>query len=264
MTLSAIGAAMMRPSPSRSSGRYGESKGQHLLRAARRDRNAVNGDAARGRRGKAETSLRDLGAAGPDEPGHADDLACPKRERDVREGAVPSQSLDAQDFPAGRSLRALGKHAFERTADHHADDLRPRHVRGGPRRHMPPVAQDRDRVGDERQFLEPVRDEQDRGSALAQVARNAEELLGLRRGQRRGRFVEDQELRISGQRTSDLDELKFSDGKLGDKRARVDSDADSGQRFARSRDNGPAVDDAKGLRWRRAHGDVLRDVQVRK
>jgi hypothetical protein len=32
---------------------------------------------------------------------------------------------------------------------------------------MPPVAQDRDRIGDERQFLEPVRDEQDRGSTLA-------------------------------------------------------------------------------------------------
>src|SRR6202041_3706968 len=99
-------------------GKIRESKSQHLLRAARRARAAVNGDAARGRRRKAETSLRDLGAAGPDEPGHADDLACSKRERDVREGAVPGQSVDAQNFPAGRSLRALAKHAFERTADH--------------------------------------------------------------------------------------------------------------------------------------------------
>ena len=136
------------------------------------------------------------------------------------------QSLDAQDFSAGRSPRALGEHAFEWAADHHADNLRPRHFRGGARRHMPPVAQDRDRVGDERQFLEPVRDKQDRGSTLAQVARDAEELLGLCRGQRRGRFIEDQELRVSGERTSDFDELKFSNGKLGDEPARVDRDAE--------------------------------------
>ena len=100
--------------------------------------------------------------------------------------------------------------------------------RRGPRRHVPSaVAEDRDRVGDERQFLEPVRDEQDRGSMLAQVARDAEKLLGLRWGQRRGRFIKDQEFWVSGQRTSNLDELKFSNRKLGDKRARIDRDAAS-------------------------------------
>ena len=150
-----------------------------------------------------------------------------KREGDVRESAVSSQSLDAQNLPAGRSLRAPGEHAVERAADHHAHDLRPRQFSGGPRRDMPPVAQHGDGVGDERQLLQPVRDEHDRGAVVAQVAHDAEQLLGLRRGQRGGRFVEDQELQVGDQRPGDLDELQLGDGKLGDQRMRIDGDADA-------------------------------------
>ena len=86
---------------------------------------------------------------------------------------------------------------------------------------------------------------QDRCSAVAQVAHDAEQLLRFRRGQRRGRFVEDQESQVGGQRAGDLDELKFGHGKLGDQRVRVDRDANSGERLPRPRDDRLAVDGAE-------------------
>ena len=128
----------------------------------------------------------------------------------------------------------------------------------------PPIAKDRDSVGNERQLLKPVRNEEDRGSVVAKVAHDAEKLFRFRRGQRRGGFVEDQEFEVGDERPGDFDKLKFGDGKLGDKRMRVDGDANSGKRFARPRDDGLAIDDAKRRHRGRAHADVLRDVEVRK
>ena len=105
---------------------------------------------------------------------------------------APSRvSPSTRNLPSGRSFPTPGEHAFERTAHHHANDFRPRHFGGGPRRHMAPIAKDRDSVSDERQLLKPVGDEKDRGSMAPQVAHDAEKLFRLRWGQRRGGFVED-------------------------------------------------------------------------
>ncbi len=56
-----------------------------------------------------------------------------------------------------------------------------------------------------------------------------EELLGLDRGQRLGRLVEHQHLRLQGQRLGDLDELALGDAELADPGAPVEVGADRGE-----------------------------------
>ena len=75
------------------------------------------------------------------------------------------------------------------------------------------AAEHGDRVGDRLDFLELVRDEDDRRPAVPQLADDAEQLLGLRRGEHRRRLVEDQHVRLPDERLDDLDPLLDADGR---------------------------------------------------
>ena len=93
----------------------------------------------------------------------------PRRSSNETSEKTPAagQALGAEDDVADLGL-LLREERVERAPDHQADDLALRKLGGRPRRDVPPVAQDRDRVGERRDLLEPVADEDDRDAALAQ------------------------------------------------------------------------------------------------
>ncbi len=95
-----------------------------------RDRLAVDQDAAGIEGIGAEDGARHLGAAGADQPGDAENLAPPDRQRDVGEHrgarvaarAAARQPLDGERHRAGGGIGAMAEQRVDLAADHHADD----------------------------------------------------------------------------------------------------------------------------------------------
>ena len=56
------------------------------------------------------------------------------------------------------------------------------------------------------------------------------QLVGLLRGEHRGRLVEDEHLGVAGQRLDDLDALLHADGQVLDQGVRVDVEAEARRR----------------------------------
>ena len=200
----------------------------------------------------------------PDEAGHADDLAGAEREGDVGEHALElNRSTRKTSRPGVLALRSAksvssGRPTIMRTISARLTSD------GRSRRDMSPVAQHRDVVGDEIELLEPVRDQQHRRALIAQAADDAKELLGLRRRQRRGRLVEDQECRsavsaraISTNCSSATESPAIS--ALG-----IDLDAELAERRAGARLHRLAVDGAEGGHRALRPCDVLGDVEMGK
>ena len=78
----------------------------------------------------------------------------------------------------------------------------------------PPIAQNRDVIADADQFLEPMRDIDDRDALRLEVRDDPEQHLDLRGAQGRGRLVHDQDAGILGHRLGDLDELLLADPQI--------------------------------------------------
>src|SRR6202012_3161108 len=106
-----------------------------------------------------------------------------------------------------------------------ADHQRGQFVLGGARRpltdHLAP-AQDRHRVRDGLDFLQLVRDEHDGLAAGPQLPHDPEQVLGLARGEHRGRLVQDQHLGLADQGPEDLHPLLHADRQVLGQRVRVD------------------------------------------
>ena len=65
-------------------------------------------------------------------------------------------------------------------------------------------------------------DEDDGGAGGAKLAQDREEPIDLRRGQGRGRFVQDQQPGIAAQRAGDLDDLALRQRELANRPAKID------------------------------------------
>ena len=78
------------------------------------------------------------------------------------------------------------------------------------------AAQDRRGVAEPFHLVELVADVEDRAAFGLEPVQHDEELVGLLRGQHRGRLVEDQEFRVLHQRADDLDALALADRQLPD------------------------------------------------
>jgi hypothetical protein len=70
-----------------------------------------------------------------------------------------------------------------------------------------------------------VRDEDDRGAAVLQLLDDPEKVVGLGRGQHRGRLVQDQHAGLPDQRLDDLDPLLDADRQVLGDRVGVDVQA---------------------------------------
>ena len=153
--------------------------------------------------------------------GDAQDFAALQFERDVLEptpcGSSGSRLRSLTTRRGTVVLRAAAAlHFLDLGADHHA-----RQRGGGLRfrvagRDLLAAAQDGGGVAEPLHLFELVADVEDGAALGLQPLQHDEKLVGLLRGQHRGRLVEDQEFRILHQRADDLDALTLADRQLPD------------------------------------------------
>ena len=106
------------------------------------------------------------------------------------------------------------------------------------------VTDDGDLVGDLREFVQFVRND-DRGDALRlELDEQPQQRVAVGFVEAGGRLVEDQQLDLLGERLGDLDQLLLADAQIGDEGVRRFLEADFGQEFARAAERHAPVDDA--------------------
>ncbi len=132
------------------------------------------------------------------------------------------------------------------------------------RRDVPSVAEHGHAVGDRRDFLEPVRDVDDGHAGGLERPDAIEEPFDLPVGQRRRRFVHDQDARVLRERLRDLHRLLLRDAELVDEGARVEVHAKRVEQPPGLGMHPRVIDRARqpaaGLA---PEIDVLRDVEIR-
>ena len=167
----------------------------------------------------------ELGPAGADQPGQADDLARPQGQGHVGD-ARGRQALD-RDGDRGVGGRRLLRRIrpADGPAEHPGDEARLGLVGDRAGADDTAVAQDRDDVGQVEDLAEEVRDEDHGVAPRAQPAHDLVEALHLLRRQARGRLVEDDEVRVPGQRPEDLHLLLLGERQPADDRAGPDVEA---------------------------------------
>ncbi len=159
--------------------------------------------------------LDELALAVALDAGDGEDLARVDGEAEVIDRRVAALVADGQVRDLEHGLAGRGHVAvhdeLHRAADHHGGELF--FVRLSRRRRADHLAaaQDRDAIGDLQHLVELVGDEDHRGAEVLQRADHPEQLVGLLRGQDRGRLVEDEEVRLAIQRLDDLDPLTHAD-----------------------------------------------------
>ena len=185
----------------------------------------------------ADQRLHQLVLAVAGDAGDAENLAFPcgeghitKRRGESRLGR-PVQRSDREKF---RRIRRplLPVDVAHVAADHHLGKL-PAALAGG--RHRADIAappKDGRTLGQRTDFLELVRDEQNRDTGLREPSQHVEQLVGLLRRQHRCRLVHDQQRRVLQQAADDLDALLLADRQIVDAGMRVDADAVFGRHSA--------------------------------
>ena len=185
------------------------------------------------------------------------------RQVDVGEVLGQRQPLDLErDVAAARAVAARREHLAERAPDHAADDLvavrRARLARG----HDAAVLHDRDAVAEAEHVGQLVRDVDDGGAAVAQLAHHPEEVLVRFRRQRGGRLVHDDQPRAVVQRAGDLGQLLVGDRQLAGDPARVEARADDLEQLGRAPAHAALVEHP-GAAQLVAEEDVGRHAQLR-
>src|SRR5450759_1341155 len=163
-----------------------------------------------------------LGVAGPDEAGDAQDLAAMELEADVPHLAAQVEAPHIEHDVRVDRLGQLGCRLEDGPPDHHADDLPDAGIGRDDRVDIAAVPHDRHAVGDPLELLQAVRDVHDAVAPLAQVPRDAEELVDLGLGERRRGLVHDQDVRAERERLRDLDHLLLRHGEPGHACRRVE------------------------------------------
>ena len=144
-------------------------------------------------------------------------------------------------------------------ADHQGGELGVARGRRALGDHLAP-ADDRDVVGDGLDLPELVRDEDDRVTAVAQLAHDHEQVIGLA-GSEHGRgLVQDQDAGVPQQRFDDLDPLLHAHRKILDVGIGVDAESEALRQLSYRCPGPPPVQKAEPVRGRRRQAD-LGDVQ---
>src|SRR5918992_1616478 len=209
----------------------------------------------------AEDRARHLGAPGADEAGQADDLAAPEGERDVAKDTLAREPADLERRLADHR-RLLREELPEVPAHHVADQSAGIELGRRSRDDMGAVAQHRDRVREGEDLLEPVRDEEDGHAALPEVLDDAEQLLGLARGEGRGGLVHDHHARVHRQCLGDLHQLLVGDGQALHRRAGIERDAELAHELSHLAIHLLPRDAARAVERLAPHEHVFRHVEV--
>ncbi len=177
------------------------------------------------------------------------------------EDATALQPLDLQDGLADRG-DLLGEERLDAAADHLLDDLVHRHLVGAVRRDVGAVAHDGQGVAEVEDLLEPVGDEHDPGTTVAQAPCDTEEPFDLDTGQSRGRLVHHEEASIERDGLRDLDDLLIGDGQALGQPVGVDRDAEAGEELSCLLAHPTPVDQAEAAERLASDEDVLGHGQV--
>ena len=220
----------------------------------------VTKDDRAGRRPQAHQGLAQLGLPVALHAGDAEDLPGPDLEGDpLHRGpagvAGHDQVPHGEPHVAGAG-RVLADPQLHVAADHERGQLRVGALRAALADHLA-LPDHRDPVGDGLDFLELVRDEDDGAAVRAEVAHDAEEVLGLAGGEHRGRLVQDQDAGLAHQRLDDLDPLLDADGEFLDHRVRVDVEAELLGQVPHLGPGPPPVEQAEAAGGLLAQGHVL-------
>ena len=223
---------------------------------------AVQPDVPGGDRPQPEQRLAQLGLPVALHARQAEDLARADLERhpvhpDPAGLVRDRQVLDVEHHVAGLG-RVLADRQLHVPADHHRGEL----VLAGGRRLLADdraAAQHGDRVRDRLDFLELVRDEDDGRPGVLELPDDAEQVVGLGRGEHRGRLVEDQHGGVPDQRLDDLDPLLDADRQVLHQRVRVDREPVALGQLAHVAAGLAPVEQAGRAGFLHAEGDVLRD-----
>ena len=144
------------------------------------DRLAVDLDRAPLGRSDAEQGEPDVGAAGTDQSGEADNLSGANLEVHIFERSRTAQPVDPQDRFAGH-VPGSHEEVVDVPADHLAHHLLMARVGDEVGRDVPAVAEDGDPIGDPEHFVETVADEQHGDTPFAQPAHLVEQAVDLMR-----------------------------------------------------------------------------------
>lgn len=174
------------------------------------------------------------------DPGDTEDLAATHLQVEAGEGhaegvrVAPVQVAHLEERRAASDLRILRRQALG--VAHH----QPRQLEIGTlRRHAlsghPSAAQHRGALAERTDLGQLVADEEDTATLLRKTAQGDEEILGLARGQHRGRLVEDQQADVLHQAAHDLHPLTLADGQPMDQPARLQRHAVALRHLANTR-----------------------------
>ena len=146
----------------------------------------------------------------------------------------------------------------DRAADHHRGELLVGRAR---LRLADDLAEpdDGDAVRDLAHLAQLVGDEHDGGAGCLELAHDLHQLVGLLRGEHRGRLVEDEHLRVAGQRLDDLDPLLHADRQVVDERVGVDVEPEPRRDLPHLRASGVDVEHTGEPGLLMAEHDVLGD-----
>ncbi len=223
----------------------------------------VQPDRAAIARPHAEQRQRQLGAAGAQQAGDADDLARHQPQRHVVELARHRQPLDLQQrrLRAGRPrpvIRFLGDVA----AGHGARDGGLVELGDRAAGDHAPGAHHGEALADVEHLAHLVADEQHRDAARLDVAHHAEQGGDLASGQGGGRLVHDQQARVGRQRPGDGDQLPSGGGQAVGGGIEIEMHAEPLHRGLRMRAHAPPADDPAPVAQLVADRQVLGDGQV--
>ena len=158
----------------------------------------------------------------------------------------------------------LRKDRSELPPDHQPNQVRPAHVRTRHRGDRLTIAKDRDAIGNGDDLLEPMRDVDDPRAAATQPLDDPEQLLCLSLGERRRRFVHDQNLRFRSERLGDFHHLLLGHAERLDQAIGPDRRADARQEIRRQACARPPVHASPRVAALERQCDVLGDGEVGK
>jgi hypothetical protein len=139
-----------------------------------------------------------------------------------------------------------------------ADDLVLARVSGLLRANRRAITQHGDAVGDAEDLVELVGDVDAGDAAFPQIAQDVEQDQHLVLGQRGGGFVENEDLRVLGERLDDLDELLLPHAERAHRRGRIEIDLETIQQRLRLAIHARPVDEGSPAAWFAAEEDVFR------
>ena len=114
------------------------------------------------------------------------------------------------------------RHSCLCRSHHHRDQFIIGHTGQLATTHAPPVPQNGEPRSNLAHFFEKVADVDDGDAAVAQAADGIEEALDVGALQAAGRLVHQQDARIAGQSTADLDDLLIGERETAGAHARID------------------------------------------